>query len=105
MASRIHEGFRGSADLALAVYLGDLVDDRRVLWLGAASSGGPERLARAAKSVHVLDPTAAEEGEQRNGKITVSRHRRGPLAFRAASFDLIVVPDLRAVEADRVETL
>ena len=42
------EATRGLDDLALSVYLDRLFRGRRVLWLGDAASGGPDRAARVA---------------------------------------------------------
>lgn len=93
---------RGHADLTLAVYLEELADQRRVLWIGGSASGAPERIAAGARSVLALDPDPPRD-RRGAGRARVSALRGGDLSFRPGSFDLVIVPDVAVLgpEIDR----
>src|SRR5690606_26217939 len=86
---------RAYADLALAVYLEPLVEDRHVLLLGAAHSALAERLESAARSLDIIDPAAREPS-------------RGPvpeLPFDDAAFDVVLVLDASALPDPRPDAV
>lgn len=74
-------------DRALATYLAPLVLGRRVLFIGP-DAGGPAELRESAKAVQ-----------------THSEPLAGALPYSPKSFDVVVIPDLEAVRAHRVENL
>jgi chromosome segregation ATPase len=86
------EATRGLDDLALAVYLERLFRGRRVLWLGDASTGAPDRVARAAASVLAADPRAIADRVERENLSIVRLSHGSPLP--AGPYDVVVVPDL-----------
>lgn len=93
------------ADLALTAFLEGLVQGRRLLWIGDASSGAPERLAKVASKVRVL--ASGDLPEEDGETIQWSRFRDGELIFSPESYDIAVVPDLGILEEPgrRVEEL
>jgi len=78
---------RAHADLALAVYLEPHVEGRRVLLLGEAEGVLAERFDRLATHLEIIDPVAREP----------SRGEVPELPFDDASFDLVLVCDVRAL--------
>jgi DNA repair exonuclease SbcCD ATPase subunit len=90
---------RGLDDLALAVYLQRLLRGRRVLWIGDAQSGAPDRAASAAAMVYAVDPRAIADHVER-GNLAVVRASGGAFVPPGAVFDVVVVPDLVAVGID-----
>jgi chromosome segregation ATPase len=90
---------RGLDDLALAVYLERLLRGRRVLWIGDAQSGAPDRAARVASMVYAVDPQAIADHVER-GNLAVVRAAGGTFVPPGAVFDVVVVPDLAAVGID-----
>lgn len=100
------EATRGLDDLALAVYLERLFQGRRVLWLGDASTGAPDRAARVASSVLAADPRAITDRVEREN-LSIVRLSHGS-ALPAGPYDVVVVPDLPATglaTPDRVRQL
>jgi len=100
------EATRGLDDLALAVYLERLFQGRRVLWLGDASTGAPDRAARVATSVLAADPRAIADRVERENLSVVRLSQGSPLP--AGPYDVVVVPDLPATglaTADRIRQL
>jgi len=89
------EAFRGLDDLALSAYLDRLFHGRRVLWLGDAASGAPDRAARVAASVLVADPDfVGDQVERRHLRIV---HLADGAALPAGPHDVIVVGDLARI--------
>jgi DNA repair exonuclease SbcCD ATPase subunit len=87
--SRVH------ADLALAIYLEPLAEDRRVLLLGDARGPLAERLDAVSRRLDIIDPAAREPS-------------RGPvpeLPFRDATFDLVLVSDVSALPDPRPDAM
>ncbi len=85
--------------IVLAAYAESLVDDRRVIVFGDASSGLAEQLIdRGARMVHVYDPEPSRvaEAATRNTSRDVSFAPLSPsgLTLRDGSFDLALVEDL-----------
>ena len=100
------EATRGLDDLALAVYLERLFQGRRVLWLGDASTGAPDRAARVASSVLAADPRALTDRVERENLSIVRLSHGSPLP--AGPYDVVVVPDLPATglaTPDRIRQL
>ena len=100
------EATRGLDDLALAVYLERLFQGRRVLWLGDASTGAPDRAARVATTVLAADPRAIADRVERENLSIVRLSQGSPLP--AGPYDVVVVPDLPATglaTADRIRQL
>ncbi len=100
------EATRGLDDLALSVYLDRLFRGRRVLWLGDAASGGPDRAARVAASILAADPHAIADRVERHN-LRVVRLSQGA-ALPAGPYDVIVVADLAGIglaTPDRVRQL
>ncbi|MEM1418253.1 MAG: hypothetical protein AAGH15_25380, partial [Myxococcota bacterium] len=89
---------RDRADHVLAALLEPHVAGREILWVGAAGPG-PERLARAAAGLRVLD-THGGTRRRRDG-LAVSPYRPGRLGFDRGRYELVVVPNL--AELDDVE--
>lgn len=85
-------------DLALTVWLEELVTGRRVLWVGDPSTGAADRLASFAHSVRVLDTSGRGRSRER-GAARVSPYRSlDDLRGEAGAFDLAVVPDVSVFE-------
>lgn len=99
-----NDRLRTLADLALGVYLEDLVAGRKVLYLGYAGSGVPQRLARSARSVVALDATVGPTPQIRDN-VTVVAPPTGQIAIRDSVFDVVVVPDLVAIGGGSIERL
>ena len=89
MTGTVIEHPRDHADLALVVYLEELLRDRRVLWVGETSPQVERRLSDAARSVDVVN----RERRARRRGLPV---RPWPTAAEKGSWDAIVVPDLAA---------
>jgi chromosome segregation ATPase len=86
------DAFRGLDDLALSAYLDRLFHGRRVLWLGDAASGAPDRAARVAASVLVADPNfVGDRIERRNLRVV---HLADGAPLPGGPHDVIVVGDL-----------
>ncbi len=81
------------AELALAVYVEDLVTQKKVLYVGDPTSAAVERLARAARSVEVVSIRSRVRGTRRGGRVA---SRRWPGVEDAGRWDVVVVPDLPA---------
>jgi chromosome segregation ATPase len=100
------EAFRGLDDLALSAYLDRLFHGRRVLWIGDAASGAPDRAARVASTVLVADPDfVGDRVERRNLRVI---HLADGAALPSGPHDVIVVGDLATVglgTAQRVRQL
>ena len=96
MPERHPDGTARSAELALAVYLGPLVADCRVLWLTDAVTEAPHRLALRARSVLVLAREPGPRGEREGARVSLLKP--GPLSFKPDSFEVIVATDLVAIE-------
>lgn len=79
------------AELALAVYVEELVTHKRVLYVGDPSSPAPERLAATARSVEVVSTRSRVRGTRRGGRVA---SRRWPGPEDEARWDVVVVPDL-----------
>lgn len=88
-----HERSNELAELALAVYLEELVLQKRVLFVGDPSSAAPERLARAARSVEIVSTRSRVRGTRRGGRVAA---RRWPTAEDRGLWDLVIIPDLPA---------
>jgi predicted nucleic acid-binding Zn-ribbon protein len=87
------------ASVALAAYLEPLVEGRRVIVFGDASSNLAQHLLdRGARIIHVCDEdaTRAAEAAARNASrnLTFAPLAEGGLAIRDGAFDLAVVEDL-----------
>src|SRR5687768_3603429 len=83
------------ADLALAIYLEPLVEDRRVLLLGDAAGSLAERLDGVCRRLDIIDPAAREPS-------------RGPvpeLPFDDAVFDVVLVLDVSALPDPRPDAV
>ncbi|HEX6239696.1 MAG TPA: methyltransferase domain-containing protein, partial [Polyangiales bacterium] len=87
--------FNASADLALAVYLEPLADQRRVLLLGAVDTPLSLHLEGIARHLDVIDPGPRQRGQ---GDVP-------ELPFEDESFDLIVVADADALPEPRRDAL
>jgi SAM-dependent methyltransferase len=88
-----------SPSIVLAAYAEDLVDGRRVVLFGNATSGVAEELAeRGARSVHVFDAdrsrAAVAAGQNRSKQISVSSYGDADVAVREGAFDVALVEDL-----------
>lgn len=81
------------AELALAVYLEELVRGKRVLYVGDPESGALERLARAARSIDLVTPRARARGTRRGGRV---QPRRWPGPDETGRWDVVIAPDLGA---------
>jgi chromosome segregation ATPase len=79
------------AELALAVYVEELVTQKRVLFVGDPSSPAPERLASSARSVDVVSTRSRVRGTRRGGRVNA---RRWPGAEDEGRWDVVLVPDL-----------
>lgn len=84
-------------DLALTVWLEELVTGRRVLWIGDPSTGAADRLAAFAHSVRVLD-TCGRGRSRDKGGARVSAYRSIDDLEEVGRFDLAVVPDVSVFE-------
>ncbi len=84
-------------DLALTVWLEELVTGRRVLWIGDPSTGAADRLAAFAHSVRVLDTTGRGRSRDK-GTARVSRYGSIEDLADVGRFDLAVVPDVSVFE-------
>ncbi len=90
------------ASVALAAYAEPLLEGRRVLVFGDASSGLAEQLVdRGARLVNVFDPERARVAEAAARgllpNVSVAPLDDGPLAVRDAAFDLALVDNLVAL--------
>jgi chromosome segregation ATPase len=86
---------RTHADLALAVYLEPVAEDRRVLLIGDARGALAERLDTVSRRLDIIDPAAREPS-------------RGPvpeLPFRDATFDLVLIADVSALPDPRPDAV
>ena len=88
--------------IALAAYAESLIDARRVLVYGDASSGLAEHLlTRGARSVHVFDPDSARVAEAlaRNTarNISFSPLDESGMTLREGAFDVAIVENLASV--------
>ncbi len=81
------------AELAITVYIEELVTDKRVLYVGDPQSRGPDRLARIARSVDLVSPRARARGTRRGSRV---RSRRWPGADDDGRWDVVIVPDVSA---------
>lgn len=79
------------AELALAVYVEDLVAHKKVLFVGDPTSAAPERLSRNARSVDVVSTRSRVRGTRRGGRIA---SRRWPGPEDEGRWDVVLVPDL-----------
>ena len=99
-----NDRLRALADLALGVYLEDLVAGRKVLYLGDSSSGVPQRLARSARSVYACDTNASSSPQTRDN-VTISAPAPGSITIRESVFDVVVAPDLAGIGGASLERL
>jgi SAM-dependent methyltransferase/septal ring factor EnvC (AmiA/AmiB activator) len=88
-----------SPSIVLAAYAEDLLDGRRVVLFGDATSGVADELAeRGARSVHVYDAdrsrAAVAAGQNRSKQISVSSYDDADIAVRDGAFDVAIVEDL-----------
>jgi SAM-dependent methyltransferase len=88
-----------SPSIVLAAYAEDLLDGRRVVLFGDATSGVADEFAeRGARSVHVYDAdrsrAAMAAGQNRSKQISVSPYDDADIAVRDGAFDVAVVEDL-----------
>lgn len=81
------------AELALAVYVEELLADRYVLYVGEPDRAVLERLARSAHRVEVVSPEARARGTRRGGRVS---SRPWPTADDEGRWDVVIVPDLPA---------
>ncbi len=93
------------AELALTVYVEELVAHKRVLFVGDPSSPAPERLAGSARSVDVVSARSRVRGTRRGGRVA---SRRWPGAEDEGRWEVVIVPDVGAAglaDPDRVAEL
>ena len=89
-----------SPSVVLAAYAEALLEGRRVVVFGDATSALPaEILERGARAVHVYDPeparvTAVAAGKNRSKQISVVPLDEADVAVRDGAFDLAIVEDL-----------
>ncbi len=93
MSGTVIENQRDHADLALVVYLEDLLRDRRVLLVGDTSARVERRLSDAARTVDVV---SRERRARRRGLPL----RAWPTPAERGTWDAIVIPDLVAAGLD-----
>jgi SAM-dependent methyltransferase len=91
-----------SPSVVLAAYAEPLLDGRRVVVFGDATSDlGAELAARGARSVHVFDPepprAALAAAQNRSKQITVVPLDTADIAIRDGAFDIALIPDLSAL--------
>ena len=89
MNGTVTENQRDHADLALVVYLEDLLRDRRVLLVGDTSARVERRLSDAARTVDVI---SRDRRARRRGLPL----RAWPTPAEKGTWDAIVIPDLVA---------
>lgn len=89
------ENLRDHADLALVVYLEELLRDRRVLLVGDTSARVERRLSDAARTVDVVvAPSAAAAGRERRARRRGLPLRAWPTSAEKGTWDAVVIPDL-----------
>jgi SAM-dependent methyltransferase len=89
--------------IVLAAYAEPVVNGRRVLFIGPASSMLPERLLeRGARLIHVCDPDPIRLGEatakNRSRNVSFSALTDGHFALRDGAFDVCLVEDAGIAE-------
>ena len=82
---------RAHADLALAVYVEDLVRNKDVLYVGSPEPRVAERLGGSAQRVDLVPPGVRARGTRRGGRV---RTRRWPTDDERGRWDVVLVPDL-----------
>jgi SAM-dependent methyltransferase len=97
------------ASAALAAFAEAYVTGRRVLVLGNALSPLPDLLLdRGARFIHVADPDGARAAQASargsSNRLSFAPWSDGPLAFREAAFDFVLIENLGAFEPRRVLT-
>ncbi len=98
MSATVMENQRDHADLALVVYLEELLRDRRVLLVGDTSARVERRLSDAARTVDVVVAPSASAAGSRERRV----RRRGlplrawPTPAEKGTWDAIIIPDLVA---------
>jgi hypothetical protein len=93
------------AELALAVYVEDLVAHKTVLFVGDPASAAPERLSRSARVLEVVAPRSRVRGTRRGGRVSP---RRWPGPEDQGRWDVVIIPDLPAAglgDGERVQQL
>lgn len=91
------ENLRDHADLALVVYLEELLRDRRVLLVGDTSARVERRLSDAARTVDVImAPSASQAGRERRARRRGLPLRAWPTPSEKGTWDAVVIPDLAA---------
>ncbi len=81
------------AELALAVYVEDLVAQKKVLYVGDPTSAAVERIGRAAHRVDVVSTRSRVRGTRRGGRVS---SRRWPGEEDEGLWDVVIAPDLPA---------
>ncbi len=92
MSTTTGEPSRARAALVLPTVFAELLDDRRILFIGGAAPEDYERLASRCRSLRVLD--TVEGGRRRARGYRSSPYRPGPLGFQPGAFDAVVVPEV-----------
>src|SRR5690606_26332177 len=82
----------------------ELLEDRRVLFIGAADEEVCDRLLDRCRALRVLD-TSTSRSRRRPKGYRLSAFRAGSLGFGEDSFDAVVVPDVAVFGAEGPERL
>ncbi|MFK7990148.1 MAG: hypothetical protein AB8I08_29280 [Sandaracinaceae bacterium] len=82
---------REYVDLALAVYVEDIVRGKDVLYVGRPDGAAASRLGKAARRVDLVAPDAHARGTRRGGRV---RTRRWPTEEDAGAWDVVIIADL-----------
>src|SRR5690606_3164269 len=90
---------RDHAAQVVPTVFGELLEDRRVLFSGAADEDVCDRLLERCRALRVLD-TSTSRSRRRPKGYRLSGFRPGALGFGEGSFDAAVVPDVSVFGAE-----